>query len=68
MSNRKRSPGSALQRTTGAEEEIQTDWNFQGEIYPTSSNLQIRHIRHRFGVSGRVARLVAALHFGEGGR
>jgi len=68
MSLRSKKPGSARQRTTGSELEIQVDQNFTCEIYPTSSNLQIRYLRQRCGLHGQMARLVAALHFGEGGR
>jgi len=59
-------PGHALQRTTGAREEIQLDQNSQTQIYASFRDLQTRHVRHRCGLPDHRARLIAALCFGEG--
>ena len=61
-------PGRALQRTTGAEEEIQMQANSQCQIYATCRDLQTRHVSRRCGLNARRAMLIAALCFGEGGR
>jgi len=61
-------PGSALQRATGAEEEILMQRNSQTQIYATCGELQTRFVRGRCGVSHQRARLIASLFFGEGAR
>ena len=61
-------PGRALARTTEADVEIDLHANFQGQSYATCRDLQSRHISQRCGVDARRALLIAALHFGEGGR
>lgn len=61
-------PGHALQRTTGADVEINQQGDFQGQSYATCRDLQTRHLCRRCGLDARRAMLIAALHFGEGGR
>jgi len=68
MSTGNKCPGSARQRTTGADLETRMDRNFQSQIYATGSDLQTRHVHRRCGVTGSHARLIAALCFGEGGK
>ena len=64
MTLRTKSPGNALQRTTGAGTEIQMDRSFQTQIYADPGDLQTRHVRNRCGLPQARAHLVAALCFG----
>ena len=66
MRSKTRNPGSALQRATGANVEIQTHPNFHTQIYASCSELQRRHVMQRCGVIPRQASLIAGLLFGEG--
>ena len=68
MTGSKRNPGSALQRATGAKEEIEMDRNFQHESYINCTDLQRRHVMQRCGLGAHRAGLIAALFFGENGK
>ena len=59
-------PGSALQRATGREEEIEVQSNLHSQVYATCGEIQTRHVRNRCGVSDKHARLIAMLFFREG--
>jgi hypothetical protein len=65
MSVRKKRPGGALQRTTGANVEERVQSNSSLALYATLAEKQSRHLRVRCGLSDDHARLVAALCFGE---
>lgn len=67
MRSRSKCPDSALARTAGADEDIQMSRNSLPTLYATSCELQTRHLQRRCGPSRRHSRLIAALHFGEGG-
>ena len=66
MSIKWKSPGDALQRIPEAKMKISNDATFTAHIYPMSTDVQIRRLRHRFGLGEGKARLVAALFYGEG--
>ena len=68
MTRSKRNPGSALQRATGEEREIDLRDNFRSRAYASCSELQSRHLQKRCGLSQRQSLLIAALFFGEVGR
>lgn len=68
MSIRKKLPGSALQRATGAGSAIQLDRNSLHQQYATLGEFQRRHVVRRCGIGGRQASLIAALFFGEDSR
>lgn len=65
MSIRNKHPGSAFQRATGAEKELQMAPNSQTQAYATCSELQRRHVMQRCGIARRHACLIAGLLFGE---
>ena len=65
---RNKNPGSALQRATGAEREIELDRNSHQEIYATCTDLQRRHVMQRCGIGSRQAGLIASLVFREDGK
>ena len=65
MRHQMKCPGHALARTTGANEEIQMQSNFQPQIYATCSELQTRRVGNRCGLSQARAHLVASIFFGE---
>ena len=65
MRAKTKSPGGALQRTTGAEEETAIRANFHSQIYATCGELQSRHLQKRCGLSPSRSRLIAGLCFGE---
>ena len=66
MSSKWKSPGDALQRVPEAKMNSRCDTTFTSHVYPMSSDLQTRRLRHRFGLDEGKARLVAALLYGEG--
>ena len=68
MKRQMKYPGSAWERTPGAEEELAVQPNSLTQIYATSGELQSRHVRNRCGVSSARAHLIASLCFGEARR
>ena len=64
MSSKWKGPGDARQRILEAELNS-WDTTFTSHVYPMSSDLQTRRLRHRFGLDEGKARLVAALFYGE---
>ena len=68
MTTRTKHPGSALQRATGAEGNIQMDENSHAQTYATSGELQRSYVMRRCGVGRRQAAVIAGLIFGEGRR
>jgi hypothetical protein len=65
MSSRNKCPGSARQRASGADWEIEMCHNSQSQTYATCADLQRRHLMRRCGVGSSQASLIAALCFGE---
>ncbi|SHL61417.1 hypothetical protein SAMN05443432_1027 [Roseovarius litoreus] len=67
MSQKWKSPGNALQRTTGAS--VDGHWGMtiapMAQTYANCRDLQTRHLQRRFGLDARTARLMAGLCFGE---
>ena len=64
MSSKWESPRDARQRIPEAKMNS-WDTTFTSHVYPMSSDLQTRRLRHRFGLDEGKARLVAALFYGE---
>jgi hypothetical protein len=60
-----RNPGSALQRATGADLELQAGAAFQLGHYPNHRETQARRLARLYGLPGQRARLLAYLVYGE---
>jgi hypothetical protein len=67
MKRQMKCPGSALERTPGANEEFDMRTNSLTQTYASSGILQTRHVRNRCGLTDNRAQLIASLLFGEGG-
>ncbi len=60
-----RNPGSALQRATGADLELQAGAAFQLGHYPNHREIQARRLARLYGIPDHRARLMAHLIYGE---
>ena len=65
MTSRKKNPGGALQRTTGAQMKNASQRHSRPQNYTTCSDLQRRHLMRRCGIASLHGTTIADLFFGE---